>query len=614
MIIAIDTETTGSQFHHGCKPFMVTACTGDHNFIWTGKVNPYDRREVEWSPTSLNEIQALIDKADTIIYHNAKFDIAALNSIGIDAAFWDKTEDTLIASHVMCSGEPHGLKPLAFKYLGYPDTDEKILDLAVQRARASHPEYDLAKYNHPTLAGLKSTTRWYKLDMWLCPDECATYAVGDVERTWLLWAMYGGVIRNESLWEQYCTRRALLQITYDIESLGIHMYVNGDNSVLQEIKRLKTYRELVRASIQDEIHLQNNLDLTKDAHIRKFLFEVLKLKPTKFTEKTGAPSVDKDAIEGYIRKHPESKPLQHFSEFRKAGTKLGYLQSYVKHLASDNRIHSSFLITGTRETRQSSKDPNVQNIDKNLRHIFGPPPGKIWIDYDLVNIELRIWAYEVGNKELIAVFEAGGSVHELIASVIHPELYEKCLNEGLSFKTEYAGTWYGWTKNGNFAIIYGASPYRADQTYKKEGCYAKIAKRFPEVPSYSARITEEAERNDIISYGPYVTCIGGYRLDVDMEEPFKACNYKIQGSAGYIINHAMINVAKDEQYLLSGARMVNQVHDSIIIEVDEEDVSSTLIDSIKSSIEEAGLQFLPTCEASYEVIKCRLQGNNLNSY
>jgi DNA polymerase-1 len=614
MILAIDTETTGSQFFHGCKPFMVTACSGDHNFIWAAEVDPYNRSNVDWDPSAIHDIQAIIDQADTLVFHNAKFDIRALSTIGIDATCWSKVHDTLIASHVMCSGEPHGLKALAFKYLSYPDDDERELSLAVQRARAANPKYDLAKMGHPTLAGLKSTTKWHKLDMWLCPEECAKYAIGDVERTWLLWAMYERVIRQHKLWPQYMTRRALLKLTYDMEQVGLYLYTEGAGSVLKEIKRLEAYREIFRAAIQDELLLQNHLDLTKDKHIRTFLFEILKLKPVSYTAKTGAPAVDKDAINYYIKAFPASKPLQHFAEYRSAGTKLGYLQSYVKHLASDGRVHTSFLITGTRETRQASVSPNVQNIDKKLRHIFGPPPGKVWVDYDLVNIELRIWTYEVGNQEMIDVFERGESVHELIASIIHPELFARCQKEGTSFKSEYESTWYQWTKNGNFAIIYGASPYRADKTYKKEGCYAKIAKRFPQVPSYSARITEEAEHNDLNSYGPYVTCIGGYRLDIDMEEPFKACNYKIQGSAGYIINRAMILVSENPDYLLSGAIIVNQVHDSIIIELDEEDCTTELMESIKSSIEQAGKEFLPTCTASYKVVKCNLVPNNLSSY
>ena len=589
---------------------MITACDGKNNYVWTGEVNPYNRLDVKWKNKDLDEVQELIDHSTTILMHNAKFDVRALESIGVDCQFWDKIEDTMLASHVVCSGESHALKYLAYKYLDYYNEGEKELAQAVQAARLQYTDYDLARNGHPSFPGLKGEkVQWYKMDYWLCIEECKKYGCDDVEMTWLLWDMFSDVMQQKGTTQQYEVRKRLLSITYEMEREGIHFY---KDKVEREIRILKALQESMVNRIHKELNLRFRLNFRKKEDIRTFLFSLLKLEITVRSEKTGAPSMAKDVIEGYIKDNPDVAPLQHYKEYTTAGTQIGYLESYLNWITEDSplssspapAVHANFLITGTRETRQSVTSPNTQNIDKRLRHIVGPPAGFVWLDYDLVNIEMRIWVYEVGNEELIQVFDGGGSVHLLVASIIHPELYRKCEEEGTLFKNEYKETWYQWVKNGNFAIIYGATEYKADQTYKISGAYGAVAHRFPEVPAYTKRTIAEAEGNfRSVEATPYVTCIGGYRLDVPMSKPFKACNYKIQGSAGYIINLAMNNIIDEPDFHKYDCRIVNQVHDSIVIQVPE-GYPEGLPLTFKRSIEEAGLSLLPTCEASYDIIEC----------
>ena len=86
------------------------------------------KRQVHISPKKLASLQAYIESADTIVFHNAKFDIRALSTIGIPPdVFWNKEiHDTHIASHVLWSGESHALKDLCVLHLNYPDTDEDL--------------------------------------------------------------------------------------------------------------------------------------------------------------------------------------------------------------------------------------------------------------------------------------------------------------------------------------------------------------------------------------------------------------------------------------------------------------------------------------------------------
>ncbi len=606
MIIAVDTETTGTDFWHGCQAFMVQICDGESNYYWTGKVNPKDRSDVRWDEKDLDEIQGYLDSADRIVYHNAKFDVRALSLMGLDAELWDKIDDTIIMSHLVCSGESHALKYLAAKYLDYYNEEEKTLASQVKKARLEHKDWDIAKEGHKCFPALSSTTKrvsWWKMDYWLCPEECAEYGMADVEMTLLLYNMFTEVIEFNNKEEQYETRRQLLEPLYNMEDAGIHMYSTGVNGVEQIISESETIKTMLHKRIMKECHIQINIDLNNQEHQRFLLFEVLNL-PIQFrSEKTQQPSVKREALESYIRQNPNNATVQHFNDYRQLDAEISKLKSYQKWRCPDGRIRSNMVITGTRETRQASWDPNVQNIKKSLRNIFGPEPGYVWLDYDLVNIEMRIWVYQVKNPELMKIFDEGGSVHMLIASILHPELIDKCNEEGLEFKKEYKESWYQWVKNGNFAIIYGAGKSKADLTYRKEGSYNDVVSRFPEVPVYTASVIQEVLDNEARCGTPYLTCLGGYPLEVNIEDLYTtACNYKAQGSAGYVINHAMINVQNNPLYQSANAKMINQVHDSIVIEVPWDSNTQELRSSLQKSIEDAGRKFLPTCEAEYDTL------------
>jgi DNA polymerase I-like protein with 3'-5' exonuclease and polymerase domains len=601
MILSCDTEATGVDWAHGCRPFLITMCDGRKNYHFSGTVNPLNRLEVTWEHNTLEEVQDLLEDSQSLIFHNAKFDLRMLESIGIDLArLWDKIEDTMIASHCLSSGESHALKYLAFKYMDYYNEDEQQLEVAVQSARLRSKHLDTAKYGHASFPGAsKGKSNWWKMDYWLCPEECVEYGLGDVERTWGLWDIFCEALQDYQLTQQYEVRKKLIRIAYDMETVGYNMYAD---EVADEIEYLTTYRAGLHKKIMTECKIGGIFDLQKEKDLKFFFFTVLGLTPSRLTEKTEEPSLSKIAIEEMIEDNPNVPALQYYADYRIAGTQIGYLNSYLKYRCSDNRIRASVFITGTRNTRQAYRDPNLQNIDKRLRHVFGPPEGYVWIDFDLVNIELRIWVYEVGNKELIETFDKGKSVHLLIAEELYPEKWAECQRLGVSFKDAYPIE-YGWVKNGNFAIIYGATPKKADETYHVQGAYTIISQRFPEVPRYTASVIEEMWENNENYHWPHVTCLGGYKLDVPPSEPFVACNYKIQGTAGWIIGEAMINLKHNPDYIKAGAQMVQQVHDSIVLEVPVEHNTPELQQSIKHSIESAGLKYIPTCEAEFKVIE-----------
>lgn len=577
MILSVDTETTGTDFFHGCRPYMVTMCNGTNNFYWIGKVNY--AREVTWEQSDLDDIQEMLDEASVLIFHNTNFDMEALASIGIQIShLWNKIEDTLLASHVLDSDSRHGLKELSLRYLRMSDEDEVAVKSAVMKARQELDYRDVDK--HPTHPA--SDSHW-KADMWLALDACLVYANYDAERTWLLWKLFHTQMKRWNLLKPYQLRKKLLPICFQIKQNGIYIY---QDALKERINYLEVLSDDLAKTIADKMKVKWKLNLHSDKDKKMLFFAHLNLTKV-YTEKDNV-TINKDVVDYYIQSNPQIVELQLYQEWREAQTEITYLSSYLAW-EHNGRLHPNLNITGTRETRQSSSDPNSQNFAKPLRKYMGPPPGYLWAEIDCVNIELRIWAYAVRSRNLIERFEAGESIHLMICRVLHPELSHLSDDEVKELDE------YGYTKNGNFALIYGASEDKANNTYKVKNACSKIGKVFPEIIAFTKQIVKQAEENEEIYYKPCVFTLGGYKLNVPRDEIYKACNYYIQGSAGIIMTEMMIAVSSKYD-----VRIINQVHDSLYIElpIDQE----YLVNDICKTMEEAGCRHIPTCFVSHKII------------
>ena len=173
-------------------------------------------------------------------------------------------------------------------------------------------------------------------------------------------------------------------------------------------------------------------------------------------------------------------------------------------------MHPWLNQNGTATTRYAGSDPNPQNVSEReempLRDCFGPVPGTFRFDADYSNIELRLWAYDSGEKAFIKAFEQGLNVHAN-RRLLHPKTRDWTDAEVKAF----AG--YKSVKNGNFSTIYGASDRKADATYKVPGATALIRKNFTRITAYSAKLIAEAKANG------YISTMFGYRLYVPRDRP-----------------------------------------------------------------------------------------------
>lgn len=318
------------------------------------------------------------------------------------------------------------------------------------------------------------------------------------------------------------------------------------------------------------------------------------------SEKTGAPSLCKEALD-YYETHlpPLSRQMQFVRSLRskrRRDTALSYLASYRKFwkpIADDwFRLYPSLNPFGSDTLRLSSERPNEQNISKqeglNLRYAFGPVPGREWWAFDYENIELKIPAYESGERDMIELFEHPndppyyGSNHLLVSHILHPKLFEECRNngevDGRIFKERYKASWYQHVKNGNFAVQYGCQEAKADATYRVSGAYRKIKQRFAKLATLNDKYIQMANRLGYVETLPDKTVNPkrGYPLLCTRTEygkvlPTVPLNYHVQGTACWCAGvKAVIRCQEqlDEWERKDGfdGRLILQVHDELVFD------------------------------------------------
>jgi DNA polymerase I-like protein with 3'-5' exonuclease and polymerase domains len=645
-MIAMDSETSGLDLRHSAKPFLVTTCDeGGLNTFWEWDVNPLTRQPIVPSK-DLREIRNVIRKAPQIIFQNPKFDVAALDTVWQKPFVWPwkKTVDTLLAGHLLASGESHILTTMVAVYLGldvqpFEDGIKEATTEARRMAKKEFPTWFLAKKGAPGMPSVKEKA--WKCDMWLPRaiakekgysskhpwwSLCADYANSDSATTLALYKAQKKLLEERGLWTIYLERLKLLPIVYSMESTGITLNGKRLEEIYANFEKTSTKANKICSNIARSKGCELTLPKgSVNKSLMNFVFydeDGLQLPVVKKTKK-GAPSFGKESIEEYLATLPTKSKgytfIKNLRAARRRSTAMSYLESYKSYWLSTDpivddtecrwcggscrtehctrcggdqdrfwyRMHPSLNPTGTATLRWSSQGPNEQQISKqedtNLRYVFGPLPGREWWSLDANNIELRLPAYEAGESEMIALFEKPndapffGSNHLLVFSVLHPKMFAEY---GADVKKKFASTWYQWTKNGNFAVQYGAMEQSgtADRAYHVKGAQHRIQKRFQKIAQLNQSVIAFAEKHGYVETMPDKTVdpTKGYPLQCRRTYsghvmPTVPLNYRIQGTAMWWMGKAMVRckkqlgawnkVAGHEKY-----KMIMQVHDEIVFD------------------------------------------------
>ena len=318
------------------------------------------------------------------------------------------------------------------------------------------------------------------------------------------------------------------------------------------------------------------------------LFERLMLpagKKTKTGWSTNAAVLDK--LRG---KHPIIEQILDYRTLTKL--KSTYADGLLKEISADGRIHTNFQMTVTATGRLSSTEPNLQNIPvrrelgAQIRKMFVASPGKVLVDADYSQIELRLLAHIANDETMIAAFRSGEDIHAVTAS----QVFGVPLDEVTPLQRSHA-------KAVNFGIVYGISAFSLAQDI---GVFQSEAKAYMDsyfakyhgVREYMTRVVEQAKADG------YVTTLFGRRRDLPELKSSNfnlrsfgervALNMPIQGTAADIIKAAMVRVDARMRAEHLQARLLLQVHDELIVECPAEEaetVKAILIEEMEHVVD-----------------------------
>ena len=334
---------------------------------------------------------------------------------------------------------------------------------------------------------------------------------------------------------------------------------------------LKSKIEVLTKKIHEMAGEEFNINSTKQ--LGEILFEKMKLPVVKKT-KSGY-STDVDVLEKLKNEDPIIEQILDYRQLMKLNsTYVEGLKPYIN--PKTKRIHSFFHQTITATGRISSTEPNLQNIPtrfelgKRVRKIFKPDEGKVYIDADYSQIELRVLAHISEDKHMIEAFENNQDIHKQAASKVFKTPIDEVTKEQRSD-----------AKAVNFGIVYGISDFGLGEQL---GISRKQAKKYIDeylqeyqgIKNFMDNITEKAKEDGYVETlfhrRRYIPELKSNNYMVRQFGSRVAMNTPIQGTAADIMKIAMIDVFNELKKRNLNAKVVLQVHDEMMIECPKEEV------------------------------------------
>jgi len=343
------------------------------------------------------------------------------------------------------------------------------------------------------------------------------------------------------------------------------------------------------AGLEAELHeiAGGPFNVQSPAQVGEILFDKMGLEGGKKT-KTGQWSTPADVLEDLATEHEFPARVLDYRQLQKL--KSTYTDALQDHINPETgRVHTSYSIAGANTGRLASTDPNLQNIPvrseegRRIREAFVAEPGKMLVSLDYSQIELRILAHIADIPELKQAFREGQDIHALTAS----EMFDVPLDQMTPDIRRQA-------KAINFGVIYGISGFGLARNLRIPRAEAqafidRYFERFPGIRDYMDATVAFGKEHG------FVQTLFGRKIntpEINASGPHAgfarraAINAPIQGTAADVIRRAMIRM--DDAIEGLPAKMLLQVHDELIFEVDEGAVDKT-IERVREVMENAAM-------------------------
>lgn len=543
-LVSFDTETTSIEARHAdLVGLSFSWAVGQGVYLPVGHRYPGVPEQLPLNLVLARLKPWLEDPKAAKVGQNLKYDAHVLRRVGI--VLRGIAHDTLLQSYVLESHRSHDLGSLAERHLG-----------------RSGLSYDQVTGKGASRIGFEEVSI----------DTATRYACEDADFTLHL---------HQTLWPQIAAVPALRFIYEEIELPALGVLTEMEESGIQVDAALLTAQshELTATitTLEAEAHTLAGqpFNLGSPKQLGEILFDRLGYKPIKKTA-TGAPSTDEDVLEQLAHDYPLPKTLLKWRGLSKL--KSTYTDKLPRMIdPATGRVHTTFSQAVAITGRLASSDPNLQNIPirtaegRRIRQAFVAPPGSVLVSADYSQIELRIMAHLSEDRGLLEAFARGEDVHRATASEIFGTPREEVSDE----QRRYA-------KVINFGLIYGMSAYGLAQNLDIERDAARLYieryfARYPGVARYMEEIKAKARDQG------YVETVFGRRLWLpEIRSPNgprragaerAAINAPMQGTAADLIKLAMIQTQAALQREGLAARLLLQVHDELVLEVPEQEVS-----------------------------------------
>jgi DNA polymerase I len=496
----------------------------------------------------------LLSDPDARLYaHNAKYDAVVLERHGYKLPRF--SFDTMIAAYIL--GENSlGLKELAFTRLGI---EMKEISSLIGTGR-----------NQITM-DLTSIA------------EAGDYACADVESTWRLKEMLGPELDTHQQAELfYEIEMPLIDVLIDMEKTGIAL----DVGLLEEVSR-QLAAEITE--LENEIYEQagQRFNINSPRQMADILFEELKL-PAGRKTKTGY-SVSQEVLENLRDAHPIVSLILEYRQLQKL--KSTYVDALPNQVNPETgRVHTSFNQTVAATGRLSSTDPNLQNIPvrsgigRTVRRSFiadnrpetrpfTEPARFLAADYS--QVELRLMAHFSEDPTLLSAFQAGQDIHAATAADVF----------GIDI-SDVTPDMRRIAKTVNFGIMYGMQAYglSRDTGMPRQEAQQFIDTYFERLPGVRAYLedtkkltAEQGYISTMFGRRRYVSDIGSSNFNRRTAAERIAINMPLQGTAADIMKIAMIRMHHELKNQGFQARMLLQVHDELLFEAPESEISALAV-------------------------------------
>ncbi|WP_027779532.1 DNA polymerase I [Paraburkholderia caledonica] len=472
-----------------------------------------------------------------------KYDEQVLANYGIEMRGVE--HDTLLQSYVLESHRPHDMDNLALRHLGIKTI--KYEDVAGKGAQQ-------IGFDEVAL------------------DKAAEYAAEDADVTLRL---------HQALHPQLAAEEALEHVYRDIEMPTSRVLRKMERTgVLIDAEKLRQQSSEIAArliQLESEAYVLagGEFNLGSPKQIGQIFFERLELPVVKKTP-SGAPSTDEEVLQKLAEDYPLPKILlEHRGLSKLKSTYTDKLPRMVN--ATTGRVHTNYAQAVAVTGRLASNDPNLQNIPvrtvegRRIREAFIAPPGHKLVSADYSQIELRIMAHISGDESLLRAFSQGEDIHRATAA----EIFSVTPLEVSNDQRRVA-------KVINFGLIYGMSSFglASNLGITRDAAKLYIDRYFARYPGV-ARYMDET-RLSAKAKG-YVETVFGRRLWLPeinggngprrQAAERAAINAPMQGTAADLIKLSMIAVQKWIEQSRIGTRMIMQVHDELILEVPDAELS-----------------------------------------